>query len=72
MFFRDNNREAEDHDDQDHGHGHDHRGAEIGRHGHTHGIARPSILTTGRGIWAVGWLFAGLSITATFQVIIVR
>ena len=53
MFFRDNNPEAEDHDDQDHGHGHDHRGAEMGRHGHTHGMEDPSILTTGRGIWAV-------------------
>ena len=50
---------------------HDQRGAEIGRHGHTHGIARPSILTTGRGIRAVRWSFAGLFIAASFQVIIV-
>ena len=40
-------------------------------HAHTHGIVDLSILTTERGIWAVKWSFAGLFITALFQVIIV-
>lgn len=49
-------------------HGHDHGG---GAHGHKHGTVDPSILTTARGIWAVKWSFAGLFITAIFQLVVV-
>jgi cation diffusion facilitator family transporter len=69
------------HEDNDHNHGHfpghdhgddrhDHHDHHHG-HTHTHGIVDPSILTTERGIWAVKWSFAGLFITAIFQIIIV-
>src|SRR5215210_5211723 len=47
-------------------HGHDH-----GAHGHTHGTIDPTILTTGRGIWAIKWSFVGLFITALFQLVVV-
>ena len=51
---------------QGHAHGrHDHG------HGHTHGAVDPSILSSGRGIWAVKWSFIGLGITAVLQIIIV-
>lgn len=46
-----------------HGHAHE--------HGHTHGVVDPSITTTGRGIWAVKWSFAGLMATALLQVAVV-
>ncbi len=49
-------------------HGHDHSGD---AHGHTHGTVDPSILTTARGIRAVKWSFAGLFITALFQIVVV-
>jgi cation diffusion facilitator family transporter len=52
-----------------HPHSHDHSG---GAHGHTHGAVDPTILTTARGIRAIKWSFAGLFITALFQVVIVR
>jgi cation diffusion facilitator family transporter len=52
-------------DDLDDHHNHYHS------HAHMHGIVDPSILTTGRGIWAVKLSFAGLFITAFIQVIIV-
>lgn len=51
----------ESHERLDHHHGHT----------HTHGSVDPSILTTERGIRAVKWSFAGLFITAIFQIIIV-
>ncbi len=50
---------------------HEHHEDDDHDHAHTHGIVDPSILTTERGIWAVKWSFAGLFITALFQVIIV-
>ena len=69
--------EGHDHD-HDHSRGHDHgehrdtpHDNHDHRNGHMHGIVDPSILTTERGIWAVKWSFAGLFITAIFQVIIV-
>jgi len=68
------------HEDDDHDHGHfhghdhgddnDHHEPHQG-HAHTHGIVDPSILSTERGIWAVKWSFAGLFLTAIFQIIIV-
>jgi divalent metal cation (Fe/Co/Zn/Cd) transporter len=60
MILHTENRENNDHD-HDHSHG----------YSHTHGIVDPSILTTERGIWTVKWSFAGLFITAIFQIIIV-
>jgi cation diffusion facilitator family transporter len=42
-----------------------------GAHGHTHGSVDPTLLTTARGIWAVKWSFAGLFVTAVFQVVVV-
>jgi len=56
-----------------HPHGHHHPGAEHGRHGHghTHGLVDASIVATARGIWAVKWSFAGLMVTALFQVLVV-
>lgn len=63
--------EPQDHDhphESDSAHGHDHSG---GAHGHKHGTVDPSILTTARGIWAVKWSFAGLFITAIFQLVVV-
>ncbi|MEN6444326.1 MAG: cation diffusion facilitator family transporter [Methanoregula sp.] len=49
------------HENSDHPHGHT----------HTHGIVDSTILTTERGIRAVKWSFAGLFVTAIFQIIIV-
>jgi cation diffusion facilitator family transporter len=43
-----------------------------GAHGHTHGAVDPTIGATARGIRAIKWSFAGLFITALFQVVIVR
>jgi len=70
----DKNHHDHDHNhghEHDHDHGHDHAAGKKSGHGHTHGIVDPSILTTERGIWAVKWSFAGLFVTALFQVIIV-
>src|SRR5262245_30546976 len=60
------------------GHGHDHadlsapHGPLPGHgHGHIHGISDPSIVSTTRGLWVLKWSFAGLMITALFQVIVV-
>ncbi len=67
-------RHDHDHDDNlhdAHAFEDEHRGGEDQGHSHTHGIADPSVLTTGRGIWAVKWSFAGLFVTAVFQVVIV-
>jgi len=47
-------------------HEHDHDS-----HGHTHGAIDPTIVTTERGIWAIKWSFAGLMVTALFQVVVV-
>lgn len=79
MILHTENHERYEDNDHDHGHfhGHDH-GDDLDDHHdhhhghtHTHGIVDPSILTTERGIWAVKWSFAGLFITAIFQIIIV-
>ena len=53
-----------------HGHERDHETDEE-RHAHTHGVVDPSILATELGIRAVRWSFAGLFLTAFFQLIIV-
>jgi cation diffusion facilitator family transporter len=50
-----------------HGHGHDHGSG----HAHTHGIVDPEIASTARGVWALKWSFAGLLVTALFQVVVV-
>jgi len=71
--------EHEDHDHQEPGHnGHDHSGhGQNGDdhggsgHGHTHGTIDPSLLTTGRGLWAVKWSLIGLAATAALQVVVV-
>jgi cation diffusion facilitator family transporter len=39
--------------------------------GHTHGFVDPSISSSERGLWAVKWSFAGLLVTAAFQLAIV-
>lgn len=38
-----------------------------GEHAHTHGVADPSIASTARGLWALKWSFAGLTVTALIQ-----
>jgi cation diffusion facilitator family transporter len=48
----------------DHHHGH-------GGHGHTHGAVDPTIVTYGRGIWAIKWSFVGLMATALLQLVVV-
>jgi cation diffusion facilitator family transporter len=48
----------------DHHHGH-------GGHGHTHGAVDPTIVTSGRGIWAIKWSFVGLMATALLQLVVV-
>jgi cation diffusion facilitator family transporter len=40
-------------------------------HGHTHGAADSALLTSRRGIWAVKWSIAGLSVTALVQAAVV-
>lgn len=40
-------------------------------HSHAHGLVDPAIATTGRGIWALKWSFAGLMVTALLQVLVV-
>jgi cation diffusion facilitator family transporter len=49
-----------------HSHTHEHAS-----HGHLHGLADPTILTTARGMWALKWSCVGLLVTAGFQLIIV-
>ena len=49
----------------DHHHGHDHG------HDHTHGIVDPAIVTNDRGLWAVKWSFAALTVTAVLQLFVV-
>ncbi len=48
-----------------------HDGHAHGSRPHTHGSVDPSIATSERGIWAVKWSFAGLMVTALFQVVVV-
>ena len=40
-------------------------------HGHTHGVADPSVLTRARGIWATKVSLAALLATSAFQVVVV-
>lgn len=40
-------------------------------HSHSHGVIEPALAANERGIWALKWSFAGLSITALFQVVVV-
>lgn len=37
-------------------------------HTHLHGVVDPEVLSTSRGLYAVKWSFAGLMVTALFQV----
>src|ERR1051326_7237931 len=57
----------------EHEHAHAHSGSHshATRHAHSHGAIDRSILDTSRGIWAIKWSFAGLFVTAIFQVIVV-
>ncbi len=76
MILTTEDHESREDNGLDHGHlpGHDRgddRDDHHHGHAHTHGIVDPSILTTERGIRAVKWSFAGLFITALFQIIIV-
>lgn len=41
-------------------------------HSHAHPAVDAAMLTSARGIWALKWSFAGLLITAVFQLIIVK
>lgn len=41
-------------------------------HSHAHGAVDPELFSTGRGLSAVKWSFAGLIITAFFQILVVR
>jgi cation diffusion facilitator family transporter len=59
------------HHDDDHKSNNDHAREKPASRTHTHGIVDPSVLSTDRGIWAVKWSFAGLFLTAFFQLIIV-
>jgi cation diffusion facilitator family transporter len=54
-----------------HDHTHDEDHGRAAHHGHTHGVVDPSIVSTGRGLWAVKWSFVGLMVTALFQVVVV-
>ncbi len=38
---------------------------------HTHGVVDPSLIATGRGIWAVKWSFVALIATAAVQMVVV-
>lgn len=40
-------------------------------HAHTHGLVDPEVASTARGVWALKWSFAGLLVTALFQVVVV-
>ena len=40
-------------------------------HSHTHGVVDPELLSTEKGLYAVRWSFAGLMLTALFQIVIV-
>lgn len=57
--------------EEGHGHQHSHGHSHADEHGHVHGAIDPSIATTERGIWALKWSFAGLMVTALFQVVVV-
>jgi len=59
MFLPDN------HASHAHNHSHGHE------HGHVHIVADSALLDSQKGIWAVKWSFAGLFLTAIFQVIVV-
>lgn len=48
-----------------------HSKGEDGGHGHTHGVMDATIVTTGRGIWAIKWSFVILAITAVLQLAVV-
>lgn len=53
-------------------HKHDHEDEHEHSHKtHTHGVVDPGILSNERGIWAIKWSFAGLFITAIFQIVVV-
>lgn len=58
-----------------HSHSHEHSSthphAHSHEHSHTHGTVDPSMLATGKGLWAVKWSFIGLIVTAVLQIIIV-
>ena len=41
-----------------------------GKHTDTHGVVGPELLSMDRGFYAVKWSFAGLMITALFQVLV--
>jgi cation diffusion facilitator family transporter len=49
------------------GDGHHHPG----HHGHPHGVIDPAIASTGRGLSALKWSFAGLFVTAVLQAVVV-
>ena len=40
-------------------------------HSHLHGFADPTIVTTGRGMWALKWSCVGLLVTAGLQLVVV-
>ena len=42
-----------------------------GKHAHTHGVIDPVLVSTARGIRAIQWSFAGLALTAVFQIAVV-
>ncbi len=55
-------------------HWHEDRGAHAPRlagHGPAHGMVDPSVISTGRGLWAVKWSFVGLMVTALLQLVVV-
>jgi cation diffusion facilitator family transporter len=60
-----------DHHHEGHAHGHGHRHDHGSDHAHTHGIVDPEIASATRGVWALKWSFAGLMVTALFQVVVV-
>ena len=40
-------------------------------HSHVHGVVDPEIISTDKGLYAVKWSFAGLMLTALFQIFVV-
>src|SRR5712692_5031151 len=51
-------------------HSHQHDDAHKDAHGHSHVAIDSAILTHRRGVWAIKWSFAGLFITALFQLVV--
>src|SRR3989442_11160689 len=59
---------ASEHNDP---HEHRHDRQEHRRHGHTHGVVDPAVVSSAPGLWALKWSFVGLMATALLQLAVV-